>query len=55
LPPITGPKLIEGLLTGIDTGSLLLVGEMSEPPGLATPIRVWSWTGAAWKGTSGRD
>jgi hypothetical protein len=55
LPPITGPKIIEGLLTGVDTGSLLLVGEMSEPPGAATPIRVWSWTGSAWEVRSGRD
>ncbi len=55
LPSVTGPKIIEGLLTGVDTGSLLLVGEMSEPPGAATPIRVWSWTGSAWKGTGGPD
>jgi hypothetical protein len=55
LRPITGPRIIEGLLTGVDTGSLLLVGEMSEAPGAATPIRVWSWTGDAWDYAKGRE
>jgi hypothetical protein len=54
LPPMTGPSIIEGLLTGVDTGSLLLVGEMSAAPGAAIPLRVWSWTGKAWGVTSGR-
>lgn len=54
LPPITRPRIIEGLLTGVDTESLLLVGEMSEAPGAATPLRVWSWTGKAWEFMNGR-
>ena len=49
LPSPVAPRLIEGLLTGADTGTLFLVGELSEAQGASTPLDVWAWTGSAWK------
>ena len=48
LPSVTGPRIIEGHVTGGETRNLLLVGELSEAQGATTPIRVWSWDGSAW-------
>jgi hypothetical protein len=55
LPPVSQPRLSQGLLTGFDTGNLLLVGEVSGKSGDATPIRVWAWTGNEWNLRSGRE
>ena len=52
LPPLAQPRIIEGLLTGVDTGRLLLVGEPSEARGSDTPINVWGWTGRGWQAAS---
>lgn len=49
LPSVPSPRIIEGLLTGDDLKTLLLVGELSEAPGAITPIAVWAWTGNAWE------
>jgi hypothetical protein len=54
-PPVSGPRLSQGLLASFDTGNLLLVGELSGRSGAATPIRVWSWTGKVWAFTGVRD
>jgi hypothetical protein len=55
LPPVSSPRLSQGLLTSFDTGNLLLVGELSGKSGEATPIRVWAWTGDVWAFTGDRD
>jgi hypothetical protein len=55
LPAVQSPKIREGLLIGVDTGNLLLVGEMTAATGAATPTVVWAWTGNAWKATTGPE
>jgi hypothetical protein len=55
LPPVSSPRLSQGLLTSFGAGNLLLVGELSGTSGEATPIRVWAWTGNAWAFRSARD
>jgi len=48
LASVPEPRIIEGALTASGSGTLLLVGELSEAPGAITPIDVWVWTGSAW-------
>jgi hypothetical protein len=55
LPPLTSPKIREGLLVGVDTGNLLLVGEVTAATGADTPIVVWAWTGNAWDSKRGQE
>jgi hypothetical protein len=51
LPALTQPRLIEGLVTGVATGRLLLVGESGDAQRAEKPVNVWAWAGNVWRPT----